>query len=95
MSAVTLNGRDHTVAPQEDSTLLSVQGLSVRYGAHEVVHDVGFSLERGESVALIGESGSGKSTIAKAILRLLPAAEATVDGTIRLNGREVRALPEK
>ena len=94
MNALTLNGRDHTVAPQEDSTLLSVQGLSVRYGAREVVHDVGFSLARGESVALIGESGSGKSTIAKAILRLLPAGEATVGGNVRLDGRDVLALPE-
>src|ERR1700712_3146099 len=52
--------------------LLRVDGLDVSYGPTQVVHGVSFSLERGSSVALIGESGSGKSTIARALLRLLP-----------------------
>lgn len=75
--------------------LLTVDGLSIAYGPAAVVHDVGFSLGRGESLALIGESGSGKSTIAKAILRLLPPGEATATGQVKLNGREVLGLPEK
>lgn len=75
--------------------LLTVEGLSVAYGPTTVVHDVGFSLGRGESLALIGESGSGKSTIAKAILRLLPPGEASASGQVKLNGRDVLALPEK
>lgn len=95
MSAVTPNGKDNPVAGQESSTLLSVEGLTVAYGPHEVVHGVGFSLARGGSLALIGESGSGKSTIAKAILRLLPAGDAKVGGSVRLDGREVLAVPEK
>ncbi len=52
--------------------LLTVEGLSIAYGPTAVVHDVSFSVAKGESLALIGESGSGKSTIAKALLRLLP-----------------------
>ena len=95
MNPVTPNGKDHTVAEKEDSALLSVEGLSVSYGPQEVVHGVGFSLPRGGSLALIGESGSGKSTIAKAILRLLPAGQATAAGSVRLDGREVLAVPEK
>jgi peptide/nickel transport system ATP-binding protein len=75
--------------------LLTVEGLSIAYGATAVVHDVGFSLDRGESLALIGESGSGKSTIAKAILRLLPNGEATVRGQVKLNGRDVLAVSER
>ena len=75
--------------------LLTVEGLSIAYGRTAVVHKVGFSLGRGESLALIGESGSGKSTIAKAILRLLPHGEATATGQVTLNGREVLTLPEK
>ncbi|MGO4146383.1 dipeptide ABC transporter ATP-binding protein [Paenarthrobacter sp. YAF11_1] len=75
--------------------LLTVEGLSIAYGPTAVVHDVSFSVAKGESLALIGESGSGKSTIAKAVLRLLPHGEATATGRVALNGRDVLALPEK
>ncbi|MDN4641757.1 ABC transporter ATP-binding protein [Agreia sp. PsM10] len=75
--------------------LLSVEGLSVSYGGTTVVRDVGFTLERGRSLALIGESGSGKSTVAKSILRLLPAGESAVSGSVSLDGRELFGLPER
>jgi peptide/nickel transport system ATP-binding protein len=75
--------------------LLSVEGLSVSYGGTTVVRDVGFTLERGKSLALIGESGSGKSTVAKSILRLLPAGESAVGGSVSLDGRELFGLPER
>ncbi|MFB9857058.1 ABC transporter ATP-binding protein [Paenarthrobacter aurescens] len=75
--------------------LLAVEGLSIAYGPTAVVHDVSFSLAKGGSLALIGESGSGKSTIAKAVLRLLPHGEATATGRVALNGRDVLGLPEK
>ena len=71
-----------TTAPD---ALLQVQDLSVSYGGTEVVHDVGFSVRPGSSLALIGESGSGKSTIARAVLRLLPA-EARASGDVRFAG---------
>lgn len=77
------------------STLLSVDGISVAYGDTAVVHNVSFSLARGESLALIGESGSGKSTIAKTVLRLLPRDGTSASGSIRLDGRDLLALPEK
>ncbi|WP_052521581.1 dipeptide ABC transporter ATP-binding protein [Agreia bicolorata] len=79
----------------EGHPLLSVEGLSVSYGDASVVHDVGFTLERGQSLALIGESGSGKSTVAKSILRLLPTGESTVSGSVNLDGRELFGLPER
>jgi len=60
---------------QTTSTLLSVDGLTVAYGDQTVVHDVSFELARGQSLALIGESGSGKSTIGKAILENWDFAE--------------------
>jgi len=75
--------------------LLSVEGLSVSYGDTSVVRGVSFSLERGQSLALIGESGSGKSTVAKSILRLLPAGESAVRGSVSLDGRELFGLPER
>jgi len=96
VNAMTLQLKDGKVTGQNDAgTLLRVADLTVAYGPDTVVRDVGFSLPRGGSLALIGESGSGKSTIAKAILRLLPQDLATVSGSVQLEGREVRPLPEK
>ncbi|RVT91627.1 ABC transporter ATP-binding protein [Rhodovarius crocodyli] len=74
--------------------LLRVADLSVRYGRQQVVHQVGFGLAAGKALALIGESGSGKSTIAKAVLGLLPG-HARATGRIELNGTELLALPER
>ncbi|ACL39755.1 ABC transporter related [Pseudarthrobacter chlorophenolicus A6] len=91
----TTGGKDTTMPETKASPLLSVEGLNVAYGSRKVVHDVGFTLARGGSLALIGESGSGKSTIAKAVLRLLQPAEATVDGSVRLAGTEVLSLAER
>jgi peptide/nickel transport system ATP-binding protein len=70
--------------PEGAGSLLSVKNLSVAYGGRrgllgigraagtQVVHDVSFSISRDETFALIGESGSGKTTIARAICGLAP-----------------------
>lgn len=76
-------------------SLLDVEGLSVSFGQTPVLHAVDFAVGRGESVALIGESGSGKSTIAKTVLRLLHHDDSTVSGSIRFDDRELIGLPEK
>ncbi|WOQ16128.1 ABC transporter ATP-binding protein [Raineyella sp. W15-4] len=76
------------------SVLLDVQGLSVAYNGHRVVDDVSFRLDRGGSLALIGESGSGKSTIARSVLRLLPRA-GRATGRVAFDGREILTLPER
>ncbi|TIX87379.1 ABC transporter ATP-binding protein [Rhizobium sp. P44RR-XXIV] len=82
------------LSTQTANPLLRIDGLSVSYGPHEVVTDVGFELGRGKSLALIGESGSGKSTIARAVLRLLPnGGRAT--GRVEFDGHEVLALSER
>ncbi|HEY0214026.1 MAG TPA: ABC transporter ATP-binding protein [Paenirhodobacter sp.] len=74
--------------------LLRVEDLSVSYGPNAVVRNVGFTLGRGKSLALIGESGSGKSTIAKAVLRLLPA-QGQATGRVAFQGQEILSLPER
>ncbi len=79
---------------KQASPILKVDGLSVAYGKQTVVRDVGFNLERGKSLALIGESGSGKSTIARAVLRLLPAG-GQASGHVQFDGRDLLALPER
>ena len=76
---------------RDGAVLLEVKGLGKSYSTggpfragRRVVaaEDVGFSIRRGEAVALVGESGSGKSTIARLLLRLEPAdaGEARLDG---------------
>ncbi|WP_244930242.1 ABC transporter ATP-binding protein [Nocardioides sp. W7] len=82
------------VAERTDG-LLRVEGLSVSYGGHQVVSDVSFDLPRGHSLALIGESGSGKSTIARSLLRLLPPGVGHATGRIEVQGQEVLSLPER
>jgi peptide/nickel transport system ATP-binding protein len=76
---------------------LDVQGLGVAYGDGEMalraVRDVSFSIAPGEAYGLIGESGSGKSTIAYAIMRHL--AGASVAGRIMLDGHDVMALSRR
>ena len=80
--------------PLRSIPLLRVDGLSVSYGTHQVVSNVGFELGRGESLALIGESGSGKSTIARAVLRLLPSG-GRATGRVAFEGQEVLGLAER
>ncbi|MFZ4894908.1 ABC transporter ATP-binding protein [Plantibacter sp. Mn2098] len=64
---------------------LVVEHLSIELGGRRVVDDVSFTLSPGDRLGLIGESGSGKSLTALAILGLLPE-QATATGSIRLDG---------
>src|SRR5580693_7564046 len=77
--------------PAQPTTLLSVDGLTVGYGDQIVVRDVSFELARGQSLALIGESGSGKTTIARTVLRLLPPQARVAAGRIQFNRQDVSA----
>jgi peptide/nickel transport system ATP-binding protein len=77
------------------STLLSVDGLSVAYGDHQVVDNVSFALGRGESLALIGESGSGKTTIARTVLRLLPKGAKILGGEVIFDGKSVAGISDR
>ena len=62
-------------SPAMSQPLLSVENLVVEYhvgrGVHRAVDDVSFSIDKGKTLAVVGESGCGKSTIAKALVRLL------------------------
>ncbi|NTF44249.1 ABC transporter ATP-binding protein [Rhizobium rhizogenes] len=93
---LTLALNHETIEPstQTANPLLRIDGMSVSYGPNEVVADVGFELGRGKSLALIGESGSGKSTIARAVLRLLPSG-GHATGRVDFDGQEVLALSER
>ena len=68
--------------------VLEVSGLEVSYGA-PVLHDVNFTLAPGERLALVGQSGSGKSTTIGAILGLLPGSGRVSAGSVRYRGEEL------
>lgn len=74
---------------------MSVKNISVAYGKKIIVRGVNFSVKRGEILIIAGESGSGKSTILKAIGGLLGAGGAIVDGQIFFDGREITFLSDK
>jgi oligopeptide/dipeptide ABC transporter ATP-binding protein len=65
------------MALDESTQLLSVTDLTVHRGAAKILDRVSLSLARGETLALVGESGAGKSTIATALMQLLDGAEVT------------------
>jgi len=79
--------------------LLSVRDLSVvfdtRDGVVRAVNDVSFSLEAGRVLALLGESGSGKSVTLRAILGLHRSQNAHVSGEVFVKGRDVNRLAER
>jgi len=76
-------------------TVLSVRDLQVTYhtqgGGVPAVRGVDLDIDRGEVLGLAGESGCGKSTIASAILRLLPQ-KTRVEGSVLLDGEDVLAM---
>jgi peptide/nickel transport system ATP-binding protein len=79
--------------------LLDVRDLSVDYLAADgtalhAVADVGFRLEQGRSVGLVGESGCGKTTIMLALLRLLPEEGRIVSGEVLFDGRDLLQYDE-
>ncbi|WP_432557944.1 ABC transporter ATP-binding protein [Granulicoccus sp. GXG6511] len=77
-------------------TLVEVRDLRVAFGKErrEVLHGIDFSLARGQRIGLIGESGSGKSVTALAVMGLL-AETATVTGSIRVAGQEIVGRPDR
>ena len=91
-----------TVAPPPASTLLKVENLRKNYlGARrwlvkprppiQAVAGVSFSVARGETLALVGESGCGKTTTAKSVLRLVEPTS----GSVQLNGEELTTLSQE
>ena len=74
-------------------TVLTVENLTISYRVarrwREVVHNVSFTLQRGEMLAFVGESGSGKTTTAQAIIGLLAENARRDGGYIALNGEEI------
>jgi peptide/nickel transport system ATP-binding protein len=76
------------------SDLLTVRDLTVTIGDAPVVDQMNFTIRAGETVALVGESGCGKSLTARALMGLLPPVAQRRSGAIMLDGRDIAALDE-
>jgi oligopeptide/dipeptide ABC transporter ATP-binding protein len=74
--------------------VLEIQALTVRYGARLATWSLDLALEAGEVLGLVGESGAGKSTVGRAVVRLLPEPGRIESGAIRLRGCDLLALSE-
>ena len=79
--------------------LLEVKNLSVSIdgpsGEVQAVRDVSFSLKKGEVLAIVGESGCGKSVLCKSIMKLLPPSAKIKEGSISVNGQDITCYREK
>ncbi|MGC8971745.1 MAG: ABC transporter ATP-binding protein [bacterium] len=83
----------------ENSDLLKVQNFSLSYrtrkGDVEAVNNISFDLKKGETLAIVGESGCGKSSLARGLIRLFPRNIKKVEGKILLDGKDVLFLDEE
>jgi peptide/nickel transport system ATP-binding protein len=99
-AGVSYSGQDIRRANPQDQPLLDIRNLKVEYltprGPVRAVDDVTFSISHGEVVGLAGESGSGKSTIAHAILRILHPPAIINGGRILFAGKDIldMSMPE-
>jgi peptide/nickel transport system ATP-binding protein len=77
--------------------LLDIRDLSAAslLDQRPILRGVNLQVGRGETLGLVGESGAGKSTIAKALLGLLPRTVRITSGSMIFDGRDLRALPER
>ena len=83
----------------DDNLLLKVQDFSLSYrtrkGDVAAVNRVNFDLKKGETLAVVGESGCGKSSLARGLIRLFPRNIKNVEGQILLNNRDILSLDEE
>src|SRR4051812_50092231 len=76
--------------------LAEIRDLSVRFVSREAtvhaVNGVSFTVNPGEVLCILGESGSGKSVTLRALMRLLPPRRTRIEGGIRIDGQDVLAM---
>lgn len=98
MASILNKNKDATTRPQGEP-LIQIQNLSVEYlagrGSVRAVDGISLDIHPGEVVGLAGESGSGKSTIAQAIMRILQPPAIITGGKVLFEGRDVLAMSDR
>jgi len=91
---------DRAIVPLPSATapLLEVRGLGIAFDTSghrvRVVDDIGYRIDEGRTLAIVGESGAGKTLACRALLGLLPPT-ASVTGSVRFDGEELIGKPER
>jgi phospholipid/cholesterol/gamma-HCH transport system ATP-binding protein len=75
---------------QPGGPVIELTGLSIRFRQHQVLRDIDLAIHRGETVAVIGESGCGKTVLLKLMIALLRPTR----GSVKFDGRDLATLPE-
>ncbi len=79
--------------------LLEVKNLRLHYqgdrGPVHAVDDVSFSVDEGEALGIVGESGCGKTSLGISIMRILPKNVAAYSGSVKFSGEEIMQLTEE
>ena len=90
VALASVERRGEAAAPDLARATWVIENLGFRYGPHDpfIFRNVSFTIEPGESVALTGRSGVGKTTLAKVVLGLLPATE----GRVLIDGLDIRDI---
>jgi peptide/nickel transport system ATP-binding protein len=83
------------VMQHDQRPVLAIKDLQIQIGAVDVVDGVSLTAGKGRILAIVGESGCGKSLTALSILRLLPKAARITNGRVELEGTDLAHLPEK
>src|ERR687894_146731 len=76
---------------EKSATAVTVRNISKKFGAATVLEDISFDVTEGETIVLLGASGSGKTTI----LRIIAGLEKPDSGSVVLHGKDVTELPAR
>ena len=77
-----------TDADLPDQPMLSIQGLGISFGQHEVLRDINLQIPRGQTLAIIGESGCGKTVLLKTLIQLITPTR----GKVLFDGQDLSEL---
>ena len=86
-----LSNTGTTTPDMQNNNVIEFDKVNFSYGRERVLHDVSFSINKGEKIAIVGETGAGKSTIAKLILRFYLPNE----GDVNFYGESSRQVSQK
>ncbi len=80
-----------TAAEEHDDALIEARGVSVSFGRQQVLRDINFRIPKGQTLAIIGESGCGKTVLMKTIIALVKPTH----GTMLFDGKSLARLSER